>query len=216
MPLTPTGAKIISTSTAGGWGIFNFMGKHLYWVIVLLVILPAIIASISTAIDTRNPSYPFMQLGIRITNSDAMIAKNIDTLKTNPEELIGMAKPDLGVLLKTKYYWNYFWNVIWVIFGDIWLISVPFVFFYKLFKFKGKNGVESSTSNNLFSAIILGLGFIISINLIILAHSALFNSNILLTIPVTTSFYEETWFIIQSILPFRGIASLFVYLFNFI
>jgi len=199
----------------GSLGIIKFIIKHWYIFILLIIILPSIISSISLAKQQRNPSLPFLQVGLILTNADASISKDVDTLKTNPSELIGMEKPENGIWAKTKYRWKFFWNVIFRLIGSIWLITFPFMVFYKFFRWKGTKGAQSSVSHDMFSAIFWGLIFIFIINLVIVIHG-LIEGSYLLVIPESMTFSQETWFIIKNTLPFHGLIKLVLYLFSLI
>ena len=203
----------IKTMSVGAWAIFKWIIKHWYLIILFLVILPTVFDSVKFAVENKNPSYPFLQLGIHLTNADAQISKDVDILITNPTELIGMERPTKGIVEKAKYGWFFFYNVIWHFFGLVWLISFPFVIFYKIFRIQGSKGFQSSKSADFMKALIFGLIFIFVINLVIVIHG-LIQGNTMLTIPENMTFIEESWFIIKSTMPFHGIIKLAQYIFS--
>lgn len=208
--------KFFTIARLGAVSMTRFLWKHKYFIIVLLVLLPAIITSINTAIKTKNPSYPFVLLGLRLSNADADINKDVNILRKNPEELVGMAKPSEGIWALTKYYWKFFFNVIWKMLGNIFLISVPFVFFYNIFKWQGSKGQTSSESHNVSLALTTGLIFIFIINIFILAHG-LFKGNTIITMPEgTLTNFQEIWYMIVQTLPFHGLFNLGKYLIGII
>jgi len=199
-------AEEVLIKSAGSWGIASFIFKHWYIFLFILVSLPLIINSISIAKQTQNPSYPFIVLGLRMVNADQVIYNDVQLMKTNPDSLIGMQKPLAGVWAKTKYYWDYFWNVIFRLFGELFLITLPFVAFYRFAKLKD----NSSTGKNVLVALFLGLIFIFIINLILLIHG-LIRGTFTGTMP-QEGFFLEAWWIIKMVLPFHGIASLVSYI----
>jgi len=199
--------KLLTITRAGSINLIRFIIKHWYLWIVVLAILPSIMNAISIAKETHNPSYPIIALGLHLANADAMIYKDVETLRTNPAELIGMEKPTEGIWFTVKYYWKVFWNVIWKILGNIFLITVPFVFFYKIFRVRQ----TSEPARNFMLALIMGFLFIFVINLIIVIHS-LIQGNTLVTLPEATDFFQEAWWIIKTTMPFHGLISLFRYL----
>jgi len=203
--------KILSTSRVGAGGLIRLIQKNWYWIIFLIVITINIMPSIQTSIETKNPSYPFIQLGLHLTNADQVIYNDVQILKENPEELIGMSKPSEGIWFNVVYYWKLFWNVIFKFIGNLWLITFPFVLFYKYFKFSGSKGIQSSSSSNALKAIIYGVIFIFFINLILTIHG-LATESIIYNFPENTGIYQKTWIIILTTLPFHGVVSLIQYL----
>ena len=204
---------ILKPVTGGIIYTLRFIIKHWYVWILLLSILPAIFSSISVARETKNYAYPFLALGIHLTNADAMIRKDVDILNEDPYKLIGALKPEIGIYAKFKYWGWYIPKLIWKFLGNIFLISVPFVFFYKLFRWRGSKGLQSSKSADLTKAFIWGMIFVFLINLVILTHSAI-AGNTLLIIPENMDIYEESWFIIKNSMPFHGLYKLGGYLMN--
>jgi len=122
-----------------------------------------------------------------------------------------MEKPSVGLWNKTKYYWKFFWNVIFKMLGNIWLITVPFMFSYRVFRIIGSKGLQSSISADTSKAIIVGLSFIFVFNLILLVHGVIIG-NSLITIPENIDFYQEMWFIVKNTIPFNGLISLIKYI----
>lgn len=209
------GKSLSSFFKWGSVGIIRLIIKHWYLFVLLVIIIPPTFSSVSRAIDERNPSIPIIEIGLIIINADASISKDVDLLMTNPAELIGMEKPENGIYKTFKYYWLFWWNVIFKLIGSVWLITFPFIVFYKYFRWRGSKGFKSSPSYDTASAIIWGLLTIFVVNLIIVIHG-LVRGTALLTIPDNMTFFEETWFIIRNTLPFHGIAKLLHYLLVFL
>jgi len=199
--------KFLTLARVGAISTFRFLIKHWYLFFVLIAILPGIYGSIKEASETNNPTLPVIQLGLRLTNADADISKDVDTLYRNPIELIGVEKPTKGIWKTIVYWWKVWWNVIWRFLGNIFLISVPFVLFYKLFSWRQ----TSEPAKNLFLSIIYGLIFVFIINLVIVIHGFM-TGNSMIVIPGEMTFFQETYFIIKNTLPFHGIFKLITYL----
>lgn len=207
-------SKFLTLTKIGSIGVIRFIIRHYYFFLILLVIIPSIIGSIQVARETENFSYPIMVLGLRLTNADHAIYEDVQILKENPQELIGVAKPDIGYWKHVVYYWHLL-KVFWRFLGNIFLITLPFMFAYKIFKWQGSKGFESSISHNIISAIITGLIFIFIINLILVVHGLLTGS-LIPVLPEDVGFYEQTYLIILTTLPFHGVFSLIYYLISFI
>ncbi|MFA5724550.1 MAG: hypothetical protein WC979_09930 [Candidatus Pacearchaeota archaeon] len=188
---------LIKTRTLG---IGKFIIKHWYLFLFLFFTIPIIINSIQTAIQTNNPSYPFIQLGLSIVDSDFQLSEKISYLELNP---IGI-KPE-GIWNGIKYYFGIF-LIIWEILGLLFMITIPFFIFYKLFRWRD----SSAGTSNFFKAIIFGFIFIFIINLILVIYG-LVNGTII--IPGNdTDIYSKTWEIIKLNIPFRGFYSLIKFL----
>lgn len=191
------------TSGFGAVGLFRFIWSHWYLIVLLLITIPSIISSINTAIETKNPSYPFLKIGLQITNADKLISQDVDSYRSNPENLVGLQKPKTGLWKRTVYYWKYFWNVIVKFLANLFLISVPFVLWYRILGLMD----TSSPMKNFLWASAIAIIFIFITNLIILIHG-LIAGNQMITIPQNMNNYQEMWFIIKSTLPFNGIGKL--------
>jgi hypothetical protein len=194
----------------GAFSVFKFIIKHWYWFIFAIVLLPAFMSSIQIAQDTSNPLYPLITLGLRLSNADHMIFEDVKTLEENPSQLIQMSKPDKGIVKNLQYGWRIF-LVMWRFFGNIWLIAFPFIIIYKFFKIKGSKGLQSSKSANATSAIIIGLVFILIINLALTINGVV-TGDINYNIPADTTLADRIWIIFVTTIPFKGILSLILYL----
>lgn len=203
--------KIFTGMRIGAGALLRFMAKHYYLIILIVVLMPTIIGSVKVAVETQNPSYPFLQLGMVLANADKVIYDDVQILKENPSELIGMEKPDKGIWKNITYYWKLFWNVVFKELGLIWAIAFPFVIFYKIFRIQGSKGLQSSISADLMKSIVYGLIFIFVINLVLAIHG-LATESIIYDFPLETGIYQKTWLIILTTLPFHGLVSLVQYL----
>lgn len=187
-------------------GILKFVIAHWYWIMLVIILIPTIITSVSVAKETSNPSYPFVQLGLRLSNADHVIYEDVQTLISNPEEIVGVAKEE-GIWNSIKYWWLWFWNVFLRFASNVWLIAFPFVLAYKFFRMRN----TSTPIKNLMFSIMVGLIFIFLINSFLTIHGIV-KGTIDLTFPAGSSMFIEVWHIIKLVIPFHGIASLVSYL----
>lgn len=187
--------------------IFGFIRKHWYILILFLFIIPPIITSISIAIQTNNPSYPFFDLAERLFIADSVIQKDVNILSTNPSILVGMQKPEKGILNNAIYDWKFFWNVIWRIIGNIWLIFFPLLIIYKFMKLRN----NSQPAKNFISSIIIFLVFLLIINSIILVQGVI-SGNDFITMPDGMDKFQQLFYLLKQIIPFHGLFSLGKYL----
>jgi len=199
-------AQEVLVKQASGFFLFSFLWKHKYWVIFLLITLPMFITSIQQSIAEKNPTIPFVNLALRVTNADGSLYNDVEALRTNPDLFIGMAKPLVGVFAKFKYYFAFFINVIWKLFGTIFMISLPFVALYKIIS----STDTTSPAKNLLKAVLYSLLFMFLMNLIFLIHG-LIRGTIILH-PPDMNFMTEVWWIVKLTLPFHGVANLIAYI----
>lgn len=200
------GKNMFSATKWGAGGIIRFVQKNWYWFIFILIIIPTVFSSVKVAIETGNPSYPFVQFGLHITNADAIIYDDVQILKTNPIDLIGMEKPSQGIWKHAVYYWHIF-KVIWKELGLVWLITFPFVIIFKVIRLKN----ISEVSKNVLKSIMYGLIFIFVMNLTLTLFKVI-DGSIAYEFPAEIGQYEKIWLVILTTLPFHGIASLIIYL----
>ena len=204
-------AKIFTISRVGAAGVGKFILKNWYLFVIVLVLIPPIIGAVKIGVETKNPTYPLVILGLSITNADALIYDHVQTLKENPEELIGVPKPEAGVWKKIVYYLK-ITKVAWKIMGLMFLITIPFTAFYRYYKFKGQKGVQSSFAQNFKSALINGFIFIFVMNMILIIVKIATNE-IIVSLPDGT-LPTQALYVIMLLLPFHGVVNLFVYLFT--
>lgn len=197
---------MISQPLAQKLTFFHFIWKHKYFFLFLILTLPLIISYITTAIQTKNPSYVPIKIGTLVLNSDNLLNEDVNLLKTNPSELIGMENPDSGIYRHFKYYWLFFWNIIYKIFAEISCILIPFAFFYWLFNLIN----TSSKLKNLVYSIIFGLLTIFLINLLITVVN-LATGNISIDFK-DANFFIQILEVILLTIPFHGLINLIGYL----
>jgi len=187
--------------------IFGFIQKHWYLVILILFMLPPIIHSISIAVETQNPVYPFFDLAERLFMADSVLQKDVNTLSTNPSLLVGMEKPETGILKNVIYSWKFFWNVIWRLIGNVWLIFFPLLIIYKLSKLIN----NSQPAKNFIYSLIIFLVFLFIVNSIILVQGVI-SGNDFIKIPEGTDKFGGYFYLFKQIIPFHGLFSLGKYL----
>jgi len=198
--------QLAKATKAGSFGIFKWIAKNWYWLIFIVIILPAFITAIKTTVETQNPLYPFIELGLHITNADAVIYHDVQILREDPIKLIGMEKPGEGMWLKIDYGWQ-LTKVIWKFLSLIWLIFFPWIIVYKIIRLKQ----TSEPAKNAWKTIKIAIPFIIIINLA-LAILNLITKEIIYTFPENADKYMKLGIILWTTLPFHGVISLIQYL----
>jgi len=198
--------KFLNFSRLGAYSLARLILKHWYMFILILVLIPTIISSIGLGIQERNPAIPFIDLGLVLANADAQIADDVETLKTNPQELIGMEKPTAGIWSGIKYKWAIL-KVILKELGLIWAIFFPFVVIYKILRHRN----ISETAKNVTWTMIYGALLIIFVNMTMIIHG-LVTETLTSTVVGNTDMYKVTGMIILQSLPFHGLLNLAVYL----
>lgn len=201
--------KALTPFRIGGGILIRFIIKHYYLFILAIVLIPVIFGSISQAIEEKNPLIPFIQLSITLTNADANIYEDVQILKENPEELIGI-KPDNGIVRHIIYGWSIF-KVAFRELGWIWTIAFPFVIFYRIFRIQGSKGFQSSKAADFTKAVMWGLLLIFVVNLLIIT-TGYFDGSLVANFPEEATQFTKTGLVALQALPFHGIASLIIYL----
>lgn len=200
---------VLSTTGRSTVTLLTFIKNHWYLIVILFFLIPPTLNSIKIAKETANPLYPVLELGTIIINADLILDRDVDTLKTNPQELVGMQLPQEGFFLKIKYYWLFFWNVIFKIAGTILLISLPFrVIYWSLNTMDNTKPAVNFTKAFFFFFIYLFI-----INLIVTLHGVLIG-NQFISLPDGASDFKAYLLISVKVLPFHGLFSLIVYLIN--
>lgn len=197
------GANLVTASRMGATGIIKLIIKHWYLISIFIFLIPSIVGSVQFAIETQNPSYPFIQLGLRITNADAVIYEDVGILQETPKQYL--PERGDGMWASFKELWDKV-RLAWRFLGNIFLISIPFVVFYKLFRTRN----TSEPAKNFLLSFIIGFGFILLINLLIVVVG-LIDGSFLTQFTADMDIYKKTWLVIQQTLPFRGIVRLIVY-----
>ena len=190
------------------FSVLAFVKKNWYWLVLLFVLLPSIISAIQISIKENNPTYPFFLLGTKILSADSLLQKEIDLLKTNPSELIGMEKPASGLWKTAVFYFMFSKNVILEIIGNVWLIFLPLVIIYKIIK--GQN--LSEPYKNVIKASIYFLIYLFVVNSVILIHGLIQGNTLIPAIPQGENTFLNYLKILVYLLPFHGLFSLLKYL----
>jgi len=202
--------KIFTLSRLGSYGVARWIAKHYYLFILLLIIIPKVIGSVHTAIETHNILHPLLQVGLNMINADAIISEDVKILISNPTELIGMLKPTMGIWNHIVYYFNVS-KVWWKFLGNIWLITIPFVFIYRYNRFSGRKGIQSSKSADLTRALIYGILFILFVNMAFVIYG-LMDGSAGYVFSEGMSIYQKMTAIFTYTIPFHGLYSLLKYL----
>ena len=203
-----------TASRLGTIGLLRLALKHWYIISILFFLLPTIITSLQTGFQERDTPaeaivFSATQLSLTLLNADSQIDKDVKILRKNPSELIGV-KPENGIWKKSKYYWGIA-LIVWKISGNIFLISIPFVFAYRYFKWRGQKGVQTAIGTNVKNALLFGLGFIFVMNLI-LTIIGIVEGTLLLSFSEGLDIYKKVWLIILNTIPFHGLINLILYL----
>lgn len=200
--------------SVGKWGwfsissIFSFFWKHKFMFLFFLFILPTLTTSVKTAIETKNPIHPFLELGAAIFAADTQVGQDAQTLsEQGVEGLVKMPKPTEGYWEKTKYYWFLIWRVYYNIIGKIYLIFVPAIVFYKISKYRN----ISEVNKNIFRTIFFFLLYLFVVNTLFVVYQV-GTGQITLTIPEGTTQFYAMWLIFVKFLPLNGLYSLLKYL----
>lgn len=193
---------MVNISSIQQFSILDFLWKHKFTFLFIFFTLPIILSAISISVKEKNISYPAILLGNAIINADHLIYNDVQILKTNSETLLGINP--IGVYRSFIYYLHCFF-FIWKMLGYIFMIIIPFSFFYFIF-----NLINSSTKmKNLILSGILGLTFIFIINLLITIIS-LVNGSISLNLEGNQ--FTQILKVILLTIPFHGVASLIKYI----
>lgn len=181
--------------------LFSWAWRHKLLILFLFFTLPIVISSISLAISEKNFIIPFTQLGESIISSDNLIYKDVQILNTNPETLLGINPTGI---YRSFIYYAHISFYIWKMLSHIFMIIIPFTFFYFIF-----NLINTSTkAKNLILSLILGIGFIFIINLLITIISL---ANGSLTLTLEGNQFNQILNVIILTIPFHGIISLVGY-----
>lgn len=203
--------KVLSTGTAKTFSLGRFIRKNLYWVVLIFVIIPIVLTSFHTAKEMNNYWYIPLALGNHMINADSLLTKDINILKTNPAELIGVEKPTTGVYHRFVYWWHVA-KVGWLIFGLLWLLLLPFMFLYRIVF----NPLDDSKKwRNILLTAFWGSLFIFIVNLVNAVYVQS-QGTILYNFPATQNQFVSLAFILVNNLPFHGVVALVQYLITLI
>lgn len=204
--MPPIPKTIIKTSTAGAFNLWKFIWKYKFLLLIIFSLIPTLIVSINVAKETNNPYYPFVQAGVSIVNSDSILYEDIKILETNPAQLIGMEKPEIGIWQHIKYSFKVF-LVVWALLGLLSLISIPFFLFYFIYdKFNASTKVRT-----FFLALFTFLIFILFINMLIVIIKQA-GGDVLYTFDQSLDFYGRAKQVISWVMPLHGFWALMKYI----
>lgn len=201
----------LATTTKTGTSVVSTLWKYKFWIILAIVLLPIIITSIKTAIQTNNPTYPFILLGTEIVNSDTLNYNIVQDLQTNPSKVIGMEKPTEGFLNKLKYDWLFFYHVIWAILTNLVFLYLPFKILMGIFLKKD----ASHKVKAFYNAILVLFILLFIVNLITLVDG-LVRGNSLFVLPEGMDSFARAKEIIVFAIPLKGLGFLIWYLVHLI
>lgn len=206
MPIT-IGSALKSTgrlTKVGIAGLLSWLWKHKFLLFFLIFSLPIIIASLQTAIQTKNPIHPIAEWGLGVISADNQLGELAQTMYDNPTELLG-TKPTKGLWNKTKYYWDIA-MFIYLVLGLIFFVLLPFIVGYKISKVKGKDGVESSIGGNMKWALWIGFGWLLFMNLIYLAIGGI-EGTITASWSSDATFPMKTLYLVLKSFPLNGLLD---------
>ena len=183
----------------GGWQLTSLVWRKWYLVITFLILIPSIISSVSSSIEERNPMIIVGDVGLYLISADEAIYED----RENFEEIIPKIEQNDGIISKAEYWARFFWNLLRKYFTRLWMILFNFLILYWIFQ--GFN--SSKKTRNKILALLTMIVLQVFISLILLA----INQD--LKIP-DVNLYSKMWFVVKSALPFKGIVSLFKFVFD--
>lgn len=202
----------IKTSTATTWNFGKWLWKNKFIILILFAYIPLLITSIHVAQENNYPIgvYVPIQAGVSLVNADSQLYEKVYLLETDPNQIIGMDKPEKGIYQKTKYFFKVF-RVVWLLLGLVSLITLPFFFFFWVYN----HGNTSTKWKSLWKAIWTTLIIITFINMLIIIITLLRGSSIY-SLDNSLNFFKQALYIIKLVLPFHGIVELFKYIISII
>ena len=161
-------AKLLNTAIVQSpktlTGLIVLFWKFKFLIFLLIVLLPTVADSINVAIQTKNPTLPFVQLAMRIFTADNDIQLVVNQLNEDPVTIVGTAKPEVGIWLNFVYFWKFFWRVIFRLLGNLYLVFFPLYVFFKLVHWGGN---ISTPAKNFTKAFIFFMIYLFVINTLI-------------------------------------------------
>lgn len=195
--------------TAGAvWSLAGIIKKYWYWIVLLLIVTPALISSIKVAVDTQNPSYPVFVLAGKLLASDQVMENDVNLLREGQAvQLIGMDKPETGIFKTVKYWFLWFWNIPVRLFSEVWLLFFPLVLIFKI--------LHPFNTSEIYKTWLKAIGifvlFLFITNTVLFIHG-LIAGNIYVDLPTGSDQYKEYWYLFIETLPFHGLVNLVIYL----
>ena len=201
---------IVKTSSAGTLNLWKFLWKYKFVLLILFSLIPQLIVSINIAKETNNPYYPFVQTGVSIVNADSVLYEDVKLLETDPSQIIGMEKPEIGIYLHIKYFFKCF-LVVWAILGLLSLITLPFFIIHSIVN----KSDDSKKIRTFIISLIIYFVFILLMNMLIIILKQA-DGNILYSFDSSLDFFGKAKQVISWILPLHGFWALGKYLINII
>lgn len=177
---------------------------------MLIFTLPVIIHSIREAIQSGNYIQPAMELGEKILLSDSVLYRQITEFSTNPDLILGMAKPDTGIFNNIVYFIHIILFT-YDILGLIYFIFLPMFIMYKLFSLSN----TSNVGRNFLIALVLFLVYLFITNSIITVYG-MATKSVVIELPEGIDKLTGYFIIFKQVMPFHGIYALGEYLFRLI
>lgn len=198
----------IPPQTTGRLSVLRTIWKYKFWIIFLLSVIPGIILSIQVAKQTSNYLYPIESLGISILGADTQLFNYIRILETNPQTLIGMTLPEVGIWDKIVYAFHVL-KIVWLISGTLFLIFVPMFAIHKIIKWK-----NSSLQFRAWMLTLLWFSLYLIFMNMLLVIIGLVSGTIQMNFDSSWNTYTKITSILYQALPFHGIIELVKYIFT--
>lgn len=186
-----------------GW-LFRFFVRHWYITIFLIIVLPSIIGAFNTAVETRNPAHFLLPVGEKVLAGDYALKQDTILLaEEGVDSFVGFEKPTEGYWEKTKYWWFFFWNLLFRFFGNLWLIFMPYIATYKIYKYSTN---VSEVSKPAKFALIFFIIYLFIVNVLFVSIDGG------LTYPTDATFYQKAWIFLQETPPLKGVYTFIKFL----
>jgi len=182
--------------------LFSFTFKHWYLVITLFILIPSIISSVSEGYEQRNPMIPIGKLSLFLTIADNNIYEDMQ----DTSDFIPKMKTE-NKIEEIEYWSRFFWNIIKKEFVNFWMILFNFIILYKFFKWSLDS---SKKGRNLLLAFITLFFFQMFISLILIIIGQM-DTYIM---PEDLEMFGKMWFVIKSVVPFKGVFQLISFIFK--
>jgi len=182
--------------------LISFAFKHWYIFITLFILLPTIISSVSEGVEQRNPMIPIGKLSLFLAAADNNIYEDMQ----NPDEFIPEMERN-NKIEEVEYWCRFFWNILKKEFINFWMIFFNFLILYKIFKWTGDSSKKGRNIMLAFLTLFLFQMFI-SMVMIIIGNIEIY------VIPEDLEQFGKMWFVIKSVIPFKGIGQLISFMFK--
>lgn len=205
-----TSSKLSRVGRVGRFGLFKYLLRHWYIFLIIFSLIPNILLAIQISNDTNNPTYIPVSVGMSVINADSNLDDYVFDLKEDKSKVIGMEKPEKGLVQKLKFFWHVF-LVVWAILGLLVLITLPFTLIYRLLK--GRN--TAKPYQNMTQTLVYGFLLILFVNLVkVIVLQA--NGDPQFSFDNSLDFYGKAKLVIFWLFPLHGVVSLIMYLITLI